>query len=1793
MENFEKPSSSTLHSIVEKDVGISAESRRNSDSSDSKSEEVTCLTQEIASLRDELDHYKNQIFILKTEKESMEVNIGTSETSEEIESLKTLNSELQKQLDEASVTIEELTYQRDDLEERLDVEMGANQETEQEFEQIKKEMEAEVKRLLSIVDEKDSIVAELKVSLGDAEGALAAQSDKDELRSQVESLLLENSSLDESLNEKNAEVQEVLSCKNELMLQLEAEKSRVDALEAKMAAETTESYEKIVSLSSELGAWMSECEKQVTKMQKLTAYAGDLELDKSRMLEQKETFESQIESYQNDIEEIQNQNLGLNEELTSLRNVLQVQADDKRSFELQEGARSIEVEAMRQQLDEANAAMAQLATEKSFAVDVSSALEVELNKIKTDLKTIGEEKAEVQSILYDKTKELKTLQSQYDEILIRISEYEAGVSDNNSVSDELQQLKEIQAKTQSDLDAAIIEIDSVQKLLQATEEELLSVSSDIILRENEVETLSTELTEAQECHKAVTDDLKSKNCDLEDELIQLKEKLATCQNSNTSTETDIDNLKEQLSVEKSNCAKAQSDLHVLQQTCNERIESLEVQLKEKDQNLSETLQLLEEISPTTNVSDEEHFLLKEEYLALQSQLEEALLEKDCLSDKVNELNDQLNASSEMLSKTSAELKELVEYKESTSLQIKDMESEVLWMKEEREKLDQVEGDLSGADELICELQLKIVNLEKDVSDSALKIQVLEQSHAVELEEALNQSENLQNEVQSYHTEKQSLDEKNEQLCKELEKECENHKNSLETLQSRLMEAEEELLGVSSDNLRKDAELEQLRSDGKPEQGIDKSNALLSAQNSISVLEQRVLELEEQLAFASKTSVNKDNDLECFQKESSTEIQKLNSFIGQKEGEISKLLAEVTSLSERAATAEASLSVSIQQGNSTDADSDAQSKRCGQLQTQVDLLKGEKDILERKVSDLSEENRNLERDATTNERNLLNEVNSLRTQVAKLSEASQTASRQKDSMISLERRVEDLQLLLDKKASQISDLKQDLADERTSVQNLATELMEISSKSELDATTIRSLTDKLETAEADVQLRSQTQSSAVVQEEFEAMKASNEALVLENANLKREVTEGISLMDEQAAAMTEYSAKAEHHETTIHTLTKQLEDATTTIDHQAAKFSEEKTELLCRIDTLQQEMDSIIAAASEKRAQLMAVIEQLENDISQKDKEISLLSASSTASTESDEHLQLISEMNTLMEAKMEAEARIQASESETKQLRMQLSDYDKKSSKEVAALMEAAQTEMDNLKSCFDQERTEGYKQIAALQEKISAMEDATARTIECSKCTELESELDEAIASSNMVQLQHDETLHTLHALENEHKILRKEFSNHKTEMDELLEVKDQRIARLEKSKLTTDQMQKIKQVRENCTKKTEECKIYKKQLAQLKAAYETLQHTVSDTDSTKRSTRSSSKESNLSAEMAAVKLDLAEVNTQLEQANFVTKTLKDKLKDCSKQLQEYEQERQTIIQILEGCDIDITGLLLNDESTNDESILEEQELSEPVRKLAEKWRLADRLNSSLKSQLFDAEERFLTLSTDVESSRTQKVALEKKLESTKASLKLAKSEQEELVAQLESTRHRLSDVNDELDAAKSSLTGSKDEISSEIQVLEEENIELLRENKDLRISAATYRAKAEALARKLGTAADNESELSTCESFIGKRSVDLSESVASPDSAIKKKVKENNDDSIVTNGTQVQPSPMSRSFGTVLDENTIHVTASKSSQEPSAVTKPTSKVNGGRRGRRVKAKAVEVTSGETTEQPGECNQS
>lgn len=128
----------------------------------------------------------------------------------------------------------------------------------------------------------------------------------------------------------------------------------------------------------------------------------------------------------------------------------------------------------------------------------------------------------------------------------------------------------------------------------------------------------------------------------------------------------------------------------------------------------------------------------------------------------------------------------------------------------------------------------------------------------------------------------------------------------------------------------------------------------------------------------------------------------------------------------------------------------------------------------------------------------------------------------------------------------------------------------------------------------------------------------------------------------------------------------------------------------------------------------------------------------------------------------------------------------------------------------------------------------------------------------------------------------------------------------------------------------------------------------------------------------------------------------------------------------------------------------------------------------SSNNERLKELEDSLLHVQAELVETRAQRNVLEKRVETHKSAVRVSREEVASMTIELESVRQAMAAVQEELNDAKSKLTNMRmtaptasDAAAPEIQALEEENIELLKENKELRKSVATLKAQAEKAAK------------------------------------------------------------------------------------------------------------------------------
>jgi chromosome segregation ATPase len=945
-----------------------------------------------------------------------------------------------------------------------------------------------------------------------------------------------------------------------------------------------------------------------------------------------------------------------------------------------------------------------------------------------------------------------------------------------------------------------------------------------------------------------------------------------------------------------------------------------------------------------------------------------------------------------------------------------------------------------------------------------------------------------------------------------------------------------------------------------------------------------------------------------------ERSEISVLLGKKDGEISRLMGEVKELEQRAKLAESN-SIRLQmEAVNGQADEETYRKKMNQLQTNVDLLKGERDSLLAK-KDVAE----------SKCKELLGLIESAETRVRTLEQKlmatestgnSTDSKRFMDSIRALEDRLAKERAEKTEVVQSLDAAQKALRDNENKIFELKVKLERFSSmqsmQSSLDRSSeeISSLRQLLDSKSSDLiasesRLKKSKDTVAMLNEEISNMQTSIRNLENQLAEAEAKAIESERLTIEQQSLISELEAEIEQNGTggveSAAALMK-MEETVEKLQMQLDKEIESKTQALASLAIT----ESKLADAIEQHETLDTALTDMNNLLLEKEetilsyaRDVETLQAklSENGSSNNSEQIEaLINELNTLMEVKVELEAKVITAEKASKDYRNQLAEYDQASRREQDILMEAAQAEMDSLRNDYEtriealqisaQNSEELASEVDSLKEQISqrdefinkckaemkrlrsladassrnesAIEEVSAQLVEAQrtikdlhrKVQHLETEKEEMLT-----KLERSEQ--SLAAALEEKNKLSESINTITVQHTEVLKAKDSRIKHLEASKLTQDQLERIKVIGAERKKYQEDAKALKKQLAALKTAYENLQAQAQTIKSDANAARSSTS----FEEVSALQGRLNEATMQLENYQDMIEALKEKLKDCARQLRVYENEKTAVTAIFEKLGIEPSNHHDMSSSVSDESILPEYDLAEGVSAIVARL---NKMEASVAHSTKDkcaVEEKTSALAAELFDVKAQKNATERRLESQKAALKEAKEEIATLTEEIETLRLRLSNTIEDLQNTRNSVNSADSETNSELQVLQEENIELMQENKELRRECALYRAQIR----------------SGLTDSVAGSSLSKHEETKTPDKAV---ISSNVGDK--------------RKFGTELavpNPNVVEKPSASLSKTPVATA------GGHRKTRVVKAKVVEsaalVSTGADAENPGECAQS
>ena len=146
--------------------------------------------------------------------------------------------------------------------------------------------------------------------------------------------------------------------------------------------------------------------------------------------------------------------------------------------------------------------------------------------------------------------------------------------------------------------------------------------------------------------------------------------------------------------------------------------------------------------------------------------------------------------------------------------------------------------------------------------------------------------------------------------------------------------------------------------------------------------------------------------------------------------------------------------------------------------------------------------------------------------------------------------------------------------------------------------------------------------------------------------------------------------------------------------------------------------------------------------------------------------------------------------------------------------------------------------------------------------------------------------------------------------------------------------------------------------------------------------------------------------------------------------------------------------------------SVDDEEDIVASVAQLGKKLdaakALVSRRDAAKSEKVSELEEALARQHTEVEELRAHKLALEKRLEQLKSTAKAGREASAAMTVEVEALTAKVEELKAQLKKAETRVASSSDVsmVSSAVQALEDENMDLLKENKELRLEVSRFRS-------------------------------------------------------------------------------------------------------------------------------------
>lgn len=932
-------------------------------------------------------------------------------------------------------------------------------------------------------------------------------------------------------------------------------------------------------------------------------------------------------------------------------------------------------------------------------------------------------------------------------------------------------------------------------------------------------------------------------------------------------------LQEQLAEEK----KCQS---ALLSTSEEESASLRQQLEQAKVLLDNTTALtetlrsqLETIQHQNEDINQKVLMLGEESSTLRSQVSCFEQEKAVLVGNIEALNKQLlevqesNAADEDLQAKVDNQHEMLVFAKST---IEELTAQVSELEATGQSFAK---EISEKDALIVDLKAQLKEKDAQIAANAETIQSLEEK-VQENGVGISEMERNMQEIFSLMSDAKAKE---------------------EILENRLSEEEEKTLELADQVLRLERQFEGAINDLTAEKILsnqlkqDVNNAAVVVQNyerelfsitdSLKTSAEKVVELEKavedlthQLAAATEAAAHIDSS-ESAKKE--RQIQQMHAELGGKEAEISRLMKCLQEVQSRCDVAEQELDQARVRENQNSGDEESMKKRIGQLQTTVDLLKSEKDILTRKLAESESALETLYNESCSEKERLVSQVDVLTKQIDKLHSEVFNASQSAAAVEALETKIAAIKV------------EKDAADEE--VKRLVQLTQELQNKlnDSIDATGLRNDNDHLKAtvvelegalAEANQRLKKAKDDATMLTTELDRVESDSRVTKSERDELVTELEKALQQVQELTDALVE----AENLKSDDTAATSQVQELISKIsalesdieakDRTIESFKEEIQELkdatmiLPQLDS--EELDTLKQEKQESDQKLLTIQAECAELKSVINKYSSMLQRGQEALQDAFDDNEMLKTRGTELEEKLE--------------------EINKKY--KIAAERESSLQDMCNSLSLDIKEKDRALQRLHA---EVSTSKQVSEHALASSeKADAAEDHIAQLREERDSMSAEYSQMRDELRSLKQQYELAESALESARRELAEVVDTKDKRIAHLEKHKLTKEHLEMINKLKDERKKYQEDCKTMKRQLSDLKKAYETLRDSgAAAADESKLPSRSSQAASgsieDKPKDLAGLESELIIAKGELDASHSLVLSLKNKLRDCSKQLQ------------------------------------------------------------------------------------------------------------------------------------------------------------------------------------------------------------------------------------------------------------------------------------------------------------------